>query len=243
MTERGKAVYERLVEQCEEKGRETSVSAQYDVVTRIKMKLPLPLAVDEHWTEKQKLNKQLNDWQIVYDNNFKEGISKEEYLFLRPQYSARQQKAQPDLRDKVEYLKVIQSDVLGDKVYAVMGIVDVTPIRQNAETQMAEHELREDGIMGVKDHFSAVDLAADTYGFKTNSIEQSSEVMYSYSMLNPKEMDCIIERHDLTKLLHSLGYNQELTPPKGTAYEYKSPRQAYNDKHYQPSKPKSVERD
>lgn len=245
MTDRGKAVFDRLVQKCEEKSRGVAdLSAQYDVMTRIKMKMPLPLAVDEHWIEKQKQNKYLSGWQIVYDaTTSAEGETKEEYLFLRPQFSAKQQKAQPDVKDKVEYLKVIQTDVLGDKVYAVMGIVDVSPIRQTVDVQIAENKLREDGIIGLKDHFTAVDLAADYYGCKTHNIEQGSEVTYSYSMLNPKQMDCLIERQDLSKLLHSLGYTQELTPPKGTAYEYKSPRQAYNEKHYQPSKPKSVERD
>jgi hypothetical protein len=243
MTERGKEVFERLVQQCQEKGIEANVSAQYDVLTRIKMKMPLPLAIDKHWAEKQKQNKQLNSWQILYDIH-REGVSEEEeYLFLRPQYSEKQQKAQPDIKDKVEYLRVIQSEGFGDKVYAVMGIVDMSSFRKKADVQLAENELRKNGIMGLKEHFSAVDLAADYYGFNTHDIVQGSEVTYSYSMLNPKQMDCMIERQDLSKLLHSLGYNQELTPPKGTAYEYKSPRQAYNEKHYQPTKPKSVERD
>lgn len=245
MTDRGKAVFDRLVQMCEEKNRgEADFSAQYDVMTRIKMKMPLPLAVNEHWTEKQKQNKYLSGWQIVYDaTTTAEGKTREEYLFLRPQFSAKQQKAQPDIKDKVEYLKVIQTDVRDDKVYAVTGIVDVSLIRQTADIQIAENKLREDGIIGLKDHFTAVDLAADYYGYNTHDIEQGSEVTYSYSMLNPKQMDCLIERQELSKLLHSLGYTQELTPPKGTAYEYKSPRQAYNEKHYQPSKPKLVERD
>lgn len=247
MTERGKEVYDRLMQEYEERAKDGIIpSAQYDVLTRIKMKMPLPLAVDEHWTEKAKHNKQLNEWKVVYDkvDSQTEMPDKEEYLFLRPQYSSRQQKAQPELKDKVEYLKIIQSGIFGDnKVYAVMGIVDVAPLRQNPQVQLAEHELRDDGIIGIKDHFTAVDLAADTYGYKINDIEQNSEVTYSYSMLNPKQMDCVIEKQNLTKLLNALGYSQELTPPKGTAYEYKSPRQTYNEKHYQSSRPKTIERD
>lgn len=247
MTERGKAVYERLIQECEEREKNgVAPSAQYDVITRIKMKMPLPLAVDEHWAEKSKSNKQLADWKIIYDklDGSNNNTAKEEYLFLRPQYSSRQQKAQPETKDKIEYLKIIQSEIFGDdKVYAVMGIVDVSPLRKNSEITLAERELREDGIMGMKDHFTAVDIAADVYGYKTNDIEQNSEVTYSYSMLNPKQMDCVIERQNLSKLLKSLGYSQELKPPKGTAYEYKTPRQAYNEKHYQSSRPKTVERD
>lgn len=227
MTERGKAVFDRIIRECAENGEGQGIAELSDISTRIKMNMPIPLDVRSYWSYRRNINDGSAQWKAVSNNYTTCGYNVKELLMIRPYHKPELIEKNPALGNIVEFAEIVKNDFYGKKIYAISGVLDVTQFLKEDMIFGYEQFLRDEGFFQKDECLSAVDVAMRKFYNSTKQIADFGYDLVSYTMKNPTLEDCFVDERQIADMLDSLGYHAGLDSPVGTIYEYRTPQERY----------------
>lgn len=211
MTEKGKAVYERLIEEYDNTIGIPEPTERLDRPTRLMLNMPIPLP-DDYWTKKASSVID-RSWKVMTSNK---DTMYEQYALVRPMDN--QEQNYGNRADGVEFFIVGRMTEKSDKFYAVTGTIDAFQFRSTDEIKETTAVLRENGLLNAGE-MSAVDIIQHLYRAKPDEIIESSNYYTSYTTLYPRDIDCMVTENQLSEMFQSMGIDKELLKPQAKAQE------------------------
>lgn len=191
MTERGKAVFDRLVRECNE--QKSVYKQSHDA--RIRLRLTIPL--DESFWESKPYNQcDAEPWTVSAMNK--------EYHFLRDKVSRQGERE----RDMVEFFFVSMNDLYNGNIIAVGGTIDASQFRHDERCQDVENYLKSENELSDDLSLSAQTVVSLHFQSLGDYLSDSM-VVYSFDSIYPQLDDCFVTEKQLSKMMKALNCDEE----------------------------------